>query len=352
MPHFCKLTEPRLYLPGDWDLLADAPAREAWLQIFAEHTTSLLAHARRSDCPPVDEACDKYDLVFRHELERIRARPGDYAPLSIYKLCRIRARMMREHGIGDPYDRVKREENQAALRHLPSVLAALDACSDNAVVEMLLRGLLAGNKFDLGAKETTDQHAAGKLDFFQTLADLGPRPWFVDHVDAIAKRCSPGALRYRKAVFFVDNAGGDVVLGAIPLARYLADRGCRVVLAANDEPSLNDITVNELAELLTVICEQHDRRIAEHVRSGAISLVGTGCDCPLIDLSDVSEACNSAAEDADLIILEGMGRAVETNYRTPFACDCIRIAMIKNRVLAQYLGCRLFDLVAGFTPKD
>jgi type II pantothenate kinase len=349
MPAFCKLVEPEAYVAGDWDLVADPAGREAWLKIFDDHTTSLLEHARRSDFPPVEEACDAYELAFRHELEQIRARPEDYAPLTIYALCGIRARMMREHRIGDPYDRVKRVENEAALGHLPTVLRALDDCPGDTLVETLLRGLLAGNKFDLGAKETTEQHGAGKLDFFLTLGELGPRPWFVDDVDEIAERLAPGGCMYRKAMFFVDNAGGDVVLGAIPLARYLADNGCRVVLAANDEPSLNDITVDELAGVLAEIEENHDARVAGHVKSGVISIVGTGCDCPLIDLADVSEECNAAAADADLVILEGMGRAVESNYRTPLSCDCIRVAMIKNRSLAQYLGCRLFDLVAGFT---
>ncbi|MCB9866141.1 MAG: DUF89 family protein [Phycisphaerales bacterium] len=347
MPYFCKLARPDLYVHGDWDLLADPAGREDWIRIFDEHTASLLEHARRSDCPPVEEACDAYELAFRHELERVRARPDDYAPLTVYTLCKLRARLMRAYGIGDPYDKVKREENAAALGRLAAVLQAVDGCPPDVVVETLIRGLLAGNKFDLGAKDTTELHAAGELDFFKTLEELGPRPWFLDHVDTIAARLAPGKCAYRKAVFFVDNAGGDVVLGAIPLARYLADQGCAVVLAANDYPALNDILVDELGSVLARAAEV-DERLAGHLRAGVISVVGTSCDCPLIDLSDVSTACNAAADDADLVILEGMGRAIESNYTAPMMCDTIRIAMIKNRSLAKYLGCRLYDLIAAF----
>lgn len=350
MPPFCKLADPERYVAGDWDLLADPAGREAWIQIFDEHTDSLLEHARNSDHPPIEEQADAYELAFRRELDRVRARPGDFAPLTIYKLCRIRAELMLRHNIGDPYDRIKRIENEAALAHLPTVLRATDACPDEQVVETLIRGLLAGNKFDLGAKETTEQHARGELDFFETLAGLGARPWFVDRLGEIDARLRRGKLRYRKAIMFVDNAGGDAVLGALPLARYLADNGCRVVLAANDEPSLNDITVNELHDVLAAAAGYHDERLVHHLRKYQISVVGTGCDCPLIDLGDVSAACNEAARDANLVILEGMGRAVETNYRTPLTCDCIRVAMIKNRSLAQYLGCKLFDLIVDFTP--
>ncbi len=43
-----------------------------------------------------------------------------------------------------------------------------------------------------------------------------------------------------------DNAGTDVVLGMVPLARELLRRGTNVVLSANSTPALNDITHPEL----------------------------------------------------------------------------------------------------------
>jgi uncharacterized protein with ATP-grasp and redox domains len=350
MPPFCKLRDPESYVPGDWDLLKDEPAREAWIRIFDEHTASLVAHAREALHPPLEEALDAYELAMRRALGQVRDRPEQFAPLTIYQLCRLRVDLMNRHHIGDPYDRVKLDENRAALDHVAQVFAAIDACPDDTVVETLLRGVLAGNKFDLGAKDTMDLHSHGGIDFFATLKELGERPWFVDDVDALAPRLARGRVAYRKAIFFVDNAGGDIVLGAIPLARYLADQGCRVVLAANDEPALNDIIVDELHDVLAAVAAYHDPRMVDHLRSGRISVVGTGCDCPLIDLGDVSDACNEAAADADLVILEGMGRAVESNYHVALTCDAIYLAMIKNRELARYLGCKLFDLVARFTP--
>ncbi len=347
---FCKLKKPDGYIRCDWDLHTDDGGREAWINIFADHTPSLLQHARESDCPPLEEALDAYELAFNRILERIRIRPHEFSPLDIYELCDIRARLLREYSIGDPYDRVKRQESEAALGNLPSVLAAIDGCAPGDVVETLIRAVLAGNKFDLGAKDTTDLHRQGNLDFFKTLEELPPRPWFVDDLDAVKQRLAPGQVAYRKAIFFVDNAGGDVVLGAVPLARYLADQGCRVVLAANDEPSLNDITVWELHDVLAAAAGYHDARLVDHLRTGAISVVGTGCDCPLIDLGQVSDECNRAAADADLVILEGMGRAVESNYDTRFTCDTLHLAMIKNRKLAKWMGCQLFDLIVRFKP--
>ena len=55
---------------------------------------------------------------------------------------------------------------------------------------------------------------------------------------------------YRRAVLFVDNAGAEVLLGMLPLARQLLRRGTEVVVAANSLPAINDITAAELDALL------------------------------------------------------------------------------------------------------
>ena len=44
---------------------------------------------------------------------------------------------------------------------------------------------------------------------------------------------------------FVDNAGRDLILGVMPLVREMALAGTMIVLAANELPSINDITVDE-----------------------------------------------------------------------------------------------------------
>lgn len=38
--------------------------------------------------------------------------------------------------------------------------------------------------------------------------------------------------------------------------------------------------------------------------------------------------------DCDLVVVEGMGRAVHTNLLTPLTCDSLKLAVIKNRWLA------------------
>ena len=38
----------------------------------------------------------------------------------------------------------------------------------------------------------------------------------------------------------------------------------------------------------------------------------------------------AAAEDVDLVVLEGMGRAIETNLYASFSCDSLKLAMVKH----------------------
>ncbi|GJM26786.1 MAG: hypothetical protein DHS20C16_32010 [Phycisphaerae bacterium] len=349
MPPFCKIKDRTGYRASDWDLGDDAPAREAWIDIFANHTDSLIKHARDNFSPPSADQMATYRSAYLKLLDGVRENPNAYAPLTIYKLCEQRADMMREHGIGDPYDRVKADENNAALSLLPSILKVVDNCAEDEIVELLIRGILAGNKFDLGAQATMDQHAEGGIDFRATLNELPARPWFKDDLNTLTDRLSPRKCRYRRAIFFVDNAGGDAILGGVPFVRYLLSQGCAVVFAANKEPALNDILVDELNACLAQVA-QFDEQIHQALESKRLTVVDSGCDCPLIDLSDVTGECNAAAANCDLLILEGMGRAIETNIDAVFTCDTIHLAMIKNPLVAGHLGCSMFDLVASFTP--
>ena len=55
-------------------------------------------------------------------------------------------------------------------------------------------------------------------------------------------------------------------------------------------------------------------------------------------------------QDADLVVLHGMGRAIHTNYFAKFSCDVLKIAVIKSEVVARKIGARLFDGVVRFEP--
>jgi type II pantothenate kinase len=266
---------------------------------------------------------------------------------NILRICRLRENNLRAHGLADPYAPVKHEQNEAAMKLLPDVLAELDAIDPADRLEALIRGVFAGNVFDLGAVSTNTRFDEGGFDFHHTREDIADRPWLFDDFEALARRWA--GTPHRKAVVFVDNAGADLLLGMVPLCRQMLQRGTTVVLTANTLPALNDITIDELPELLDRIAG-FDRTIADALADGRLSGIASGNDAPLIDLRQVSPELAEAAADADLVVLEGMGRAVETNLHAAFTCDALKLAIIKEQHLAAQLGGRLYDTVCKFEP--
>jgi type II pantothenate kinase len=206
----------------------------------------------------------------------------------------------------------------------------------------LITGVFAGNIFDMGADATAKKFLGSSPDFFATRAEILPRPWLIDDYDALRQRLLHGP-RHRKAVFFIDNAGSDFLLGALPLMRWLGQRDTQIVLAANSRPTLNDMTIDDVQAWWPRVLEMEPS-----FKKISIEFVATGTGEPLIDLGRISPALNAAAADADLIILEGMGRGVESNLEAGFTCDTLNIAMIKDQAVADRHHGKLFDLICQF----
>jgi damage-control phosphatase, subfamily II, stand-alone protein len=172
----------------------------------------------------------------------------------------------------------------------------------------------------------------------------------VDDFDALKTRWLDGKP-HAKAIMFVDNSGADVILGMIPFARELLRRGTQVVLAANSVPSINDITAEELVEhILPALVDLGDTILSPAIADGRLRVVASGSDMPVIDLRYLSEEIVNEAKDADFVILEGMGRGIETNLFAKFSIDAMKIAMIKHKEVATLLDGELYDCVVKFDP--
>jgi len=365
MPRLPLLDPSAAYRPCIQDLLAEGPEAQAyWLDLFEAHLETL------GDLPANGRRCREdprwptfaEDYLFG--LARLRRQPDLRGQLNVLELTRYREERFAAHGFIDPFAELKQRENAIALAALPDVLQELDGLPSRTRNLRLVEGVLAGNLFDMGAKaaiEAVARHSTahsgsrdavggGKgLDFAALRDRLRPRPWAVDDLDAWLTRCDGSGPFYRQALYFVDNSGPDIVLGGLPLARELLRRGTRVVLAANHRPALNDVTAAELRGLLNDCCRL-DQDLSTAWQSGRLAVVDSGGDAPLIDLSEVTPECCAAAAESDLLLLEGMGRAIESNYDARFTVDTIKLALIKDKMVARVLGIRLFDAVFRFEP--
>ena len=352
MPMLPLVADPASYRPCIQDLLRDGDRiRDYWLTLFERHLDTLAALPQADRRFEHHAAWPRFAAAYLAGLADLRRRPDLRGILTVLELTRYRDEMLAEFGFFDPFLDLKRRENRIAVDQYASVVRELDAMDPGSRDESLARGLFAGNLFDMGSKAAVDAFERGGGDFAAARSRVRPRPWAVDDFESWSRR-----RRYRQCLFFVDNCGPDIVLGVIPFVRELARGGTRIVLAANSKPALNDITAVELVELLDELRPLDptlDRLVSKahgESESACISVVASGCTSPLIDLSDVLPACCAAANESDLLVLEGMGRAIESNYDTRFSVDTLKVALIKDPMVAETIGVSLFDPVFRFEP--
>ncbi len=352
MPVFSLLADPESYYCCTQNMLMDVEFREFWLDHFSHHfdlIMSLAVEVYGAGSRSRAEACA---AALRAEMETLRRHPAEYGELNLQVIGKRRQEILKAYDLPDPFLHNKQRENNAMLALYPEIIADLDrprqARTDMETLRLLVEGVFAGNIFDMGATETARLFASGSPDFLKVRQSLdGKRPWLVDHFDVFAARLL--ARGYRKSLFFMDNAGSDAVLGVLPLVRWLAGRGMEIALLANETPALNDITAAELHPLLGQI-SRIDPVMADHLDSGRIKAGSSGGGTPLIDLMDVSEACNAMADGADLIFLEGMGRGLESNFNSLFVTDVVKLCMVKEEIIARRHGGKVFDVVFRFDP--
>jgi uncharacterized protein with ATP-grasp and redox domains len=346
---FVKLADPSTYVACAWDLTADMAARHHWVAFFKRHIRTILklGHdagvVRGRVADEMARAVEACSVEFDATFDALVAQEACDERLTILALDARRDALLQKHGFHDAFIDLKNRENEKMLPLLPRVCRQIDALSGSEQLRAVVEGVFAGNIFDMGAEATAKQFLGNNApDFFSTRSKLPKRPWLVDDFDALRRRLLDGPA-YCKAVFFIDNAGSDFLLGALPMIRSLAQRGTTVLLTANERPTLNDMTIHDVNAWWPRILE-----VEPSLRDLPIERVSSGTGEPLIDLLKVSSELNRAAVDADLVILEGMGRGVESNIDARFNCDAVNLAMLKDAEVAGRLGGKLYDVVCQF----
>ncbi|KAI5074724.1 hypothetical protein GOP47_0010685 [Adiantum capillus-veneris] len=382
---FPLLMNPKGYEPNTVDL-TQHDEREYWFSILSDHLPTLVdtAVASEGGTDGAKRRGDAFAQAFRAHLARLRQEPSAYGKLSLANLLELREECLREFHFMDAYRAIKQRENEASLAVLPDLLAELDAMNEDARLLALIEGVLAANIFDWGSRACVELYHSGTIiEIYRMSRNKMQRPWRVDDFDAFRARWlgnegdTEPSKPHKRALLFVDNSGADVVLGMLPLARELLRRGTEVVLVANSLPAINDVTASELPSLVAAAAKHCDllRKAAEvggllwdamsidsddgleiprqNSSMPPLMVVENGCGSPCLDFRQVSSELSELAKDADLIILEGMGRALHTNYNARFTCECLKLAMIKNQRLAERLvNGAIYDCVCRYEPAE
>uniref|UniRef100_A0A8D3B675 4'-phosphopantetheine phosphatase n=2 Tax=Scophthalmus maximus TaxID=52904 RepID=A0A8D3B675_SCOMX len=341
------LQDPSSYIPDTMDLTEDALAREYWLSCFEEALDGVVkrAVASQPDIPEAIERSEKFRQKYRHKLQTLRQQPFAYGSLTVRSLLDTREHCLNEFNFPDPYSKIKQRENDMALRYYQKAVKSLEQLSWEQRQFALVRGVLAGNVFDWGAKAVSDVlESDPEFGFDEAKRQLEERPWLVDSYDQWLQRLK--GPPHKCALFFVDNSGVDIILGVMPFVRELLSRGTEVVLASNSGPALNDVTNGEL-QILTERIAAMDPVIQAGLRDDRLTLVQSGSSSPCLDLSRLDKVLAMVVRErqTDLVIIEGMGRALHTNYYARLSCESLKTAVIKNSWLAERLGGKLFSVV-------
>lgn len=320
------------------------PTEIAWIELFANSIPSFKKRAEDDETvPDAKVRAEKFAQRYGEILEDMKKDPESHGgPPDCILLCRLREQVLRELGFRDIFKKVKDEENAKAISLFGNVVTLNDAIEDPVKrVENLVRGILAGNIFDLGSAQLAEVFSKDGMSFLASCQNLVPRPWVIDDLETFKLKWSKKS--WKKAIIFVDNSGADIILGILPLARELLRCGTQVVLAANELPSINDVTYTELFEIISKLKDENGQLMGVDISK--LLIANSGNDLPVIDLTRVSQELAYLASDADLVLLEGMGRGLETNLYAQFKCDSIKIGMVKHSEVAQFLGGRLYDCV-------
>ncbi|KAL7227617.1 hypothetical protein ACSBR1_022480 [Camellia fascicularis] len=124
-----------------------------------------------------------------------------------------------EKWVSEIYSRkLRMKKNTKAISLFEDVVRLNDAIEDGAKrVENLVRGIFAGNIFDLGSAQLAELFSKDGMSFLASCQNLVHRPWVIDDLDAFILKW--GRKSWKKVVIFVDNSGVDMILGIFPFAR-------------------------------------------------------------------------------------------------------------------------------------
>ncbi|MCD7464019.1 hypothetical protein HAX54_051917 [Datura stramonium] len=321
------------------------PTELSWIQVFKNSIPSFRKRAENDDTVQMLLLkAEKFAHRYTEILEDLKKDPESHGgPPDGILLCRLREQVLRELGFRDIFKKVKEEENAKAISLFEDVVRLNDAIEDDEAkrMENLVKGIFAGNLFDHGSAQLAELFSRDGISFLASCQNLVPRPWVIDDLDSFVTKWSRKS--WKKVVIFVDNSGADIILGILPFTRELLRHGTQVILAANDLPSINDVTYPELVEIISKLKDEHGKLAG--VDASNLLIANSGNDLPVVDLTGISQELAYLASDADLVILEGMGRGIETNLYAQFRCDSLKIGMVKHPEVVEFLGGRLYDCV-------
>ncbi|KAL3282218.1 hypothetical protein HHI36_005412 [Cryptolaemus montrouzieri] len=323
------LRNPNQYDPDTIDLLNDSKQRDYWLNCLDQMIKKFIPKA--SVLNPEDvratEKAEKSYQSFHMLIEQLREDPYLLHPLSVRTLLEFNEDNLRDNNFKDAWSHQKQKESNLAFKQFRSRLDYVDSVEPfNDKWLEIIKGVLAGNVFDWGSKTVSDiLEKSPDFGLNEAMDTIQPRPWFKDDFDLFVRKLQD--CPYEKLELLKLNT--------------------KVILVANSLPALNDVTYRELKSYLIEASRQCNV-FKNAINENKLLCYENGQRGPCLDLASLPEELCNIMLTTDCVILEGMGRAVQTNFYATFVVDCLKLAVLKNEWLAKSLGASQFFVICDF----
>jgi hypothetical protein len=214
--------------------------------------------------------------IIRGILRELLIIPAEAAPPEI--TARIHRLIKQESGIDDPYQDVKRRDNEMVIKHYPRLKKIVTTSASPLLAAVKLA--IAGNIIDSGA-------SGGAFDLNETIEES-----LQAKLDGNDYRTFEGAIHDASRILYLGDNAGEIVFDRILIEEIHKCTEARVTFVVKGEPILNDATLeDDLFIGMDTIAE----------------VITNGYDAPATILSRSSRELQETWKDADLIISKGQG---------------------------------------------
>jgi len=193
-------------------------------------------------------------------------------------------------GTADPFAKIKKASNRAALSLLPRAWLAVQSKRGNARLRTSVLISVAGNELDV----STGSHSFSLERLWNRISETVDGGLKIDH-----SRLLSDELRKAHSVFMIGDNAGEIVLD-VPLIRVIKERGVKVHYVVRGGAIANDATAEDIAQ--TGLIEEVD------------SVATTGRKAFGIALDDLPEDTARFLSESDMIVSKGQSNYESLNW--------------------------------------
>ncbi len=220
-------------------------------------------------------------------------------------------------GVADPYARIKRETNRAAMAVAGDIRRLIASSPDP--LDAALHAAAAGNVIDLGIGH--------EFDIEKDIESFMYRPFTFSAIDDLREELGPGC----RLLYLGDNAG-EIVFDALLVEQLLA-AGVEITFTVKSGPIINDATMEDATST---------------GMTDLVPVIETGSADIGIHWERCSDEFSSAVEAAHVIIAKGHGNFETCNERPE---NIYFLLKAKCDLVAREIGCALGDIVFLHSPE-